>query len=248
MPTKRLSIQQVVVRIAIIISLAEFFIMQLLASIPYKAGSSLEALIDTVLLVAFSTPPIYVWVVKPFVNARDDALAQISHLAFTDPLTQLANRRLLTKHLEKIIAANVRHGTCGAVLLLDLDDFKHVNDAHGHDTGDAVLVEIARRLQTGIRAEDVVGRLGGDEFVVLAGRLDTDPQRARNSVTRIAESLIKLLSEPFVFEGQPLHIGASIGVRLLGPEALDTKSAISDADTALYRAKHAGKGCTAFFD
>jgi two-component system cell cycle response regulator len=248
MPAKLLSKKQVVVRIGIIICLAEFLIMQLLASISYEAERSLEALIDAVLLTALSTPPIYVWVVKPFVNARDEALAQISHLAFTDPLTQLANRRLLTEHLEKIIAGSIRHGMYGAVLLVDLDGFKHINDTHGHDAGDAVLIEVGNRLQTGVRAEDTIGRLGGDEFVVLASNLDSNPQLAHNKVARIAESLIGLLSEPCVFRGEPLHIGASIGVRLLGPEELDAKAAISDADTALYRAKRAGKGCAAFFE
>ena len=241
MPAKLLSKKQVVIRIGIIICLAEFLIMQLLASISYEAERSLEALIDAVLLAALSTPPIYVWVVKPFVNARDEALAQISHLAFTDPLTQLANRRLLTEHLEKLIAGSIRHGMYGALLLVDLDGFKHINDTHGHDAGDAVLIEIGKRLQTGVRAEDTIGRLGGDEFVVLTSNLDSNPQLARNKVARITESLIGLLSKPCVFRRETLHIGASIGVVPI----LDAETPLTDlmkaVDSACYVAKEKGR-------
>jgi diguanylate cyclase (GGDEF)-like protein len=181
-----------------------------------------------------SIPAIYIWVIKPFVHARDDALAQISHLALTDPLTQLANRRLISKHLGTIIAGRVRHKDYGAILLIDLDGFKPVNDDHGHDAGDALLVEIAARLRSIVRSEDVAGRLGGDEFVVLIYRLSADERIAHDMALRISENLIRMVNKPFDFNGKILQVGASIGIRLLGFEEMDTVAAMSEADIAMY--------------
>jgi diguanylate cyclase (GGDEF)-like protein len=245
---KLLTTKQVVIRIAVIISTAEILIMLVLGAIPHEASTYSEAVLDAVLLVVLSTPPIYIWVIKPFVIARDEALAQISHLAHVDPLTQLANRRLLSKHLEKAVAGIVRHKIYGALLLLDLDGFKPINDAHGHDAGDAVLVEIAKRMQSITRSEDIVARLGGDEFVALVSHLDVDERIARDKALRIAKKLIDLVNKPFDFNGKTLHVGASIGIRLLGFEELDTETAIRDTDIAMYRAKQAGKGCAVFFE
>ena len=111
---KPLTRKQVVVRIAIIISFAEFLIMLLLQVIPYGAGPYSEAVLDAALLAVLSIPAIYIWVIKPFVDARDKALAQVSRLALTDPVTQLANRRLISKHLGKLITGSVRHKDYGA--------------------------------------------------------------------------------------------------------------------------------------
>lgn len=245
---KLLTTKQVVIRIAAIISTAEILIMLVLGVIPHEANTYSEAVLDAVLLVVLSTPPIYIWVIKPFVIARDEALAQISHLAHVDPLTQLANRRLLSRHLEKTVAGIVRHKIYGALLLLDLDGFKPINDVHGHDAGDAVLVEIAKRMQSITRTEDVVARLGGDEFVVLISHLDVDERIAHDKASRIAKKLIGLVNKPFDFNGETLHVGASIGIRLLGFEELDAETAIRDADIAMYRAKQAGKGRAVFFE
>lgn len=245
---KLLTTKQVTVRIAIIISVAELLIMLVLGTIPHEASTYTEAVLDAALLVVLSTPAIYMWVIKPFVIARDEALAQISHLAHVDPLTRLANRRLLLKHVEKAVAGGVRHKDYGAVLLIDLDGFKPINDRHGHEAGDAVLVEIAERLRSIVRSEDVVGRLGGDEFVVLIHRLGADERVAREKALRIAEKLVNSVDVPFDFNGKTLHVGASIGIRLLGFEELDTETAIKEADIAMYRAKQAGGGCAAFFE
>ena len=129
--------KQVIVRIVTIISSAEFLVMLLLGIIPLEVSIYSEAVLDLALLALLSTPLIYIWVINPFVTARDEALDQFNHLAHTDPLTQLPNRRLLSTHLEKFIAGAVRHKVRGAALLMDLDGFKDVNDIHGHDAGDA---------------------------------------------------------------------------------------------------------------
>ena len=206
------------------------------------------AIINVAVLVGITTPLIYLLVIKPFIIARDLALAHINHLAHVDPLTQLANRRLVSKHLQKIIAGIVRHKVYGALLLLDLDGFKPINDAHGHDAGDAVLIEIAKRLQSISRSEDIVGRLGGDEFVVLINYLDVDKQIAQDKASRISQKLINRVSEPFYFNEKTLYVGASVGIRLLGIEELNADIAISEADIAMYRAKRAGKGCVISFE
>lgn len=231
-----------------IISSAELLIMLLLRVAPLETGSYAEAVLDTVLLAVFSTPAIYFWVIKPFVDVRDEALAQISHLALTDPVTQLANRRLISKHLGNTIAGCVRHRDYGAVLLIDLDGFKLVNDSYGHETGDAVLVGIAERLQSIVRSEDVVGRMGGDEFIILLEHLGADERIARDKVLRLAEKLINTINKPLEYNGKTLHVGASIGIRLLGFEEVDTETAMSEADIAMYRAKAAGRGCAVFFE
>ena len=157
------------------------------------------ALFNAVILVAITTPLIYLLVIKPFITAHDEALTKINQLAYIDPLTQLANRRFLSSHLEMTVSGVVRHQIYGALLLLDLDGFKSINDLYGHDAGDTVLIATAKRLQSITRAEDVVGRLGGDEFVVLIDHLDNDERIAHDKVSRITTKLINKLNSPIEF-------------------------------------------------
>lgn len=232
--------KQIFIRIAIIIAVVEMLIMMALGHIPHHAGFFSEAIIDVALLVILSSPMIYIWAIKPFIDARGEALSQLRHMAHIDPLTNLANRRLFLTLLEKALASASRHTDYGALLLIDLDNFKHVNDNYGHEAGDALLIEVAERLQSKVRAEDVVGRLGGDEFVVLIHRLGPDEQMARKRAFRIADSLLKTLDSPFEFGGTTLRCGASIGIRLLGFKGLDADEALRGADIAMYRAKEDG--------
>ena len=197
---------------------------------------------------SMSIPLIYVWVIKPFVTARDEALAQVNHLAHTDPLTNLPNRRMLARHFDKFMAGSLRRKLYGAVLLMDLDGFKLINDKYGHDAGDGVLVEIAERIMSITRMEDVAARLGGDEFIILISQLDSDEQTARDVAWRIADKLINLVNQPIMFEGKALHVGASIGIRLIGLEELESETAIREADAAMYNAKQAGRGCAVFHE
>jgi two-component system, cell cycle response regulator len=243
-----LSTKQVIIRIAAIIASAEFLIMLLLTTLPVEMNRYAEAVLDVLLLAVMSTPAIYTWVIKPYVTARDDALEQIRHLAFTDPLTQLANRRHLLQHLERVTASCIRHKIYGALLLIDLDGFKLVNDEYGHDAGDAVLIEIAIRFISSIRSEDVVSRLGGDEFVVLVDHLDTDKKIAQTKAMHIAEKIISLADTPIEFKNNYLQIGASIGICMLGFEKQDGEATLRKADIAMYRAKKTGKGRAAFSD
>lgn len=243
-----LTTKQVIVRIVSIVSSVELLIMLFFGLVPLGLSVKSIAIFDILLLALFSTPLIYLWVIGPFVTARDEALDQISHLAHTDPLTQLPNRRLVLVDLEKFMAEIIRHKFCGAVLLLDLDGFKVVNDVHGHDAGDEVLIEIAKRLQSTTRFEDVAGRLGGDEFFILIRHLDTDEGIARDFALRVANKLIEVVKKPIDFNGTTINVNTSIGIRLLGFEKLDTKTAIREADIALYRAKQTGRGRAVIFE
>jgi len=248
---KRLTIKQVIVRIAIITSIVELFFMLTLKHSSLVRDNIAEHFIapfNAAILIAITTPLIYFLVIKPFIIAHDEVLAKINHLAYSDPLTQLANRRFFLRHLEMAVSSTVRHKIYGALLLLDLDGFKLINDTHGHDAGDAVLVEIAKRLQSITRTEDVVGRLGGDEFVVLIDYLDVDKGIAHDKVSRITTKLINHINNPIDLNGKMLHVGVSIGIRLLSFEKVEAETAISEADIALYRAKQAGRGCAVFFE
>jgi two-component system cell cycle response regulator len=238
--------KQIAIRIAVIISAAELFIMLMLETLPVGIDPKTVALIDTASLVILSIPSLYFWVIHPFVNARDEALSRIRQMALTDSLTQLANRRLILEHLGKIIAGCSRHKEYAAILLLDLDEFKLINDRHGHEAGDAVLIEIARRLRSTIRANDVVGRQGGDEFIILLDRLGAELQITRENVSQFANKLIKMINMPIHYKSLALHVGVSIGIRLLGFEHVDSETAIAEADSAMYNAKKAGKGRAVF--
>lgn len=175
------------------------------------------------------------------------AHAQIHHLAYHDPLTNLPNRALLMDRLVQQIALHKRHDLRGALLFLDLDHFKHINDSLGHPVGDAVLKMITARLEASIRQEDTVARLGGDEFVVLLTGLSGRRSEVTRHVRQIAEKLRTLLAEPMMFEGNRLHVTPSIGMALL-PDHGDTPAdLLKRADIALYRAKAAGRNAIQLF-
>lgn len=207
----------------------------------FKVNVYAEAATDILALALLSTPLIVILVVNPFVKARDDAIQRLNDLAETDPLTGLPNRRSIDTELHKYIAGAVRHEFYGALLLIDLDKFKLINDAYGHDAGDKVLVEIANRLRSRVRVDEVAGRLGGDEFILLINNLGTDENVARKTVLRVAEQLLALLSMPVNYNDNEFSVGASIGIRLFGFDEIEAEAVIKDADKAMYQAKEADK-------
>jgi len=237
-PTKK----NIIIRITAIIALVELAIMLGFANLTFDIGVYAEAILDVIVLVILSTPMIYIWIIKPYVVARDNAIYQMTHMAYHDSLTQLANRRLLIEYLEKLISRFVREKSYGALLFIDLDGFKVINDKNGHDAGDATLIEVAKRLNSIVRNEDIVSRVGGDEFVVVLSQLDTDEQQVNSEALMIAERILKGLNKEIHFKNTSLQIDASIGLRLLTPEKISAESALKDADIAMYRAKKAGKG------
>jgi len=172
------------------------------------------------------------------VDGLDAARARMEHQALHDALTGLPNRRYLDDHLGRAIAAAARNGETLAVLHLDLDGFKAVNDTLGHAAGDAVLAAAAKGMQASLRAADFLARVGGDEFVVVVPVV-----RSVEGLGALADRLIERLEEPIPFEGQPCRIGVSIGIALAPPaEAPSPARLLNNADVALYAAKHAGKG------
>ena len=232
-----LSVGQVVARVVLIISIAEIFIMLSISQLTLTISPVTVAFLDGLMLLVLSTGPIFFWVVRPFAHAHEEASKQIGHLAYHDPLTDLPNRRMLFEHLERALAACARHRNYSAVMLLDLDGFKQINDDHGHDMGDYFLRQIAEALQGSKRKEDIVARLGGDEFVILAQQLGTSRDDAEIKARAISTKLQRATLEPVKFEDQELQVGCSIGVRLLGPRRISAAQAIREADIAMYGAK-----------
>ena len=171
---------------------------------------------------------------------------EIRQLAFFDPLTQLPNRRLLQDRLGRVLATRRRHGGYGALMFLDLDNFKPLNDTHGHAVGDLLLVEVARRLTACVRETDTIARFGGDEFIVLLEDLDEDRARAIEDAEQIAHQILSQLAQPYRIKGADgttaidHRCTVSIGLALLDGEA-DEEDALRRADTAMYGAKEDGR-------
>ncbi|WP_296749761.1 EAL domain-containing protein [Thiobacillus sp.] len=176
------------------------------------------------------------------------AEAEIERLAYHDALTELPNRVLFLDRLTQALAAARRNRRYGAVLFVDLDQFKRINDVHGHAMGDAVLREVARRLAFYLRQEDTVARLGGDEFVIMLPDLATNPEDAGALVMAVAEKIRSALENPVSIGGQEYLATASIGVTLFPKEAESVDDLMREADTAMYRAKERGRNALAYFE
>ena len=182
------------------------------------------------------------------ITKRKEAEEQIQHLAFYDPLTQLPNRRLLLDRLQQALATCTRSGHEGALLFIDLDDFKTLNDTLGHDIGDLLLQEVAQRLVTCIREGDTVARLGGDEFVLMLEDLSENPQEAAIQAETVGEKILNSLNHIYRLAGGEHHSTPSIGVTLFGNQRDTVEELLKRADLAMYQAKAAGRNTLRFFD
>lgn len=168
-------------------------------------------------------------------TSRKNNEERIKHLAFHDALTNLPNRYLFLDRLTIVLAHAARHGEKVAVLFLDLDRFKDVNDTLGHAAGDQLLQEVGRRITACIRDEDTVARMGGDEFTVLLPNIEIE------GVKDVAGRILHVFSLPFLIEGQELYISSSIGIEVASDQALDAETILRHADLAMYKAKENGK-------
>jgi diguanylate cyclase (GGDEF)-like protein/PAS domain S-box-containing protein len=175
---------------------------------------------------------------------------QVRQLAFYDELTLLPNRRLLNDRLSQVLAACKRGKCFGALMFLDLDNFKSLNDAHGHEVGDQLLVEVARRLKETVRAVDTVARFGGDEFVVVLGQLGADEDRSNSMACSVAEKIRATLAAPYRLtikgRGAPdfvvqHHSSASIGIVAFDDPEMCKAVILQRADAAMYQAKESGR-------
>jgi len=177
------------------------------------------------------------------IRERKEAEERIRHMAHHDSLTGLPNRRMFMDRLVQVLARSKRDGTTVAVLCLDLDRFKHVNDLGGHAAGDELLRQVAKRLGESTRTEDTAARLGGDEFAVIqVGVAHPDGPGI------MAERMVKAIGKPFDLGGQQTMIGTSIGIALHPGDGEEGEDLVRAADTALYRAKEAGRGTFRFFE
>ena len=182
------------------------------------------------------------------VTALRRASAEIESLAFYDPLTNLPNRRLLMDRMQQLIAASVRSGQYGALLFLDLDHFKTLNDTMGHEVGDLLLQQVAERLKACVRREDTVARLGGDEFVVMLHELSTRSEEAAAQARRVGEKILRMLNVPYTLGGNAHHSTPSIGATLMGGTPQSSVDLLKEADIAMYQVKSQGRNALCFFD
>lgn len=176
------------------------------------------------------------------------AAAEIENLAFYDPLTGLPNRRLLLDRLGQACAWEMTEGTLGAVLFIDLDHFKTLNDSMGHEVGDQLLQQVARRLEGCVRGSDMVARLGGDEFVVMLLGLPGDSARATEQVRRVGEKIVGVLAQPFHLGRQTHHGSCSMGATLFGGVLQTAAEVLKQADIAMYQVKAQRGNALCFFD
>jgi diguanylate cyclase (GGDEF)-like protein/PAS domain S-box-containing protein len=190
------------------------------------------------------------------ITAAKRVQAQIYRLAFYDPLTNLPNRRLLTDRMHQSLAACKRSGKFAALMVLDLDNFKPLNDAHGHAAGDLLLVDVAQRIKSCVREVDTVARFGGDEFVVLVQDLSSVRSTSKELVAAIAEKIRLLLAQPYQMQVEAPgggasrwvehHCAASVGVTIYDDRAIDATDLLKRADQAMYQAKQAGRNRVCF--
>ncbi|QDZ28965.1 EAL domain-containing protein [Noviherbaspirillum sp. UKPF54] len=183
------------------------------------------------------------------ITTRKNADAQIRNLAFFDPLTSLPNRRLLTDRVTQALAASARNGHHGALMLIDLDHFKTLNDTLGHDVGDQLLIQVAQRLTASVRECDTVARLGGDEFVVMLQDLSGEEATAAMQIETVVEKILAALGQPYPLKGVEggYRNTPSIGISQFRGHDEPFDVLLKQADIALYKAKEAGRNTSRFY-
>jgi diguanylate cyclase (GGDEF)-like protein/PAS domain S-box-containing protein len=186
--------------------------------------------------------------IRTDITTRKKSEHEIQQLAFYDPLTNLPNRRLLMDRLQHTLNLNIRNDRHGAVIFIDLDNFKALNDTKGHGVGDLLLIEVANRLKACVREEDTVARLGGDEFVLLLENLSTSHKDAMVNAERVAEKILRELNRPYLLKTLEHHSSPSIGIALFCEKNSSVEDLIMNADTAMYQAKNAGRNSVRFYD
>ncbi|KFI07570.1 bifunctional diguanylate cyclase/phosphodiesterase [Massilia sp. BSC265] len=213
-----------------------------------KAGEAFWAEMEMVPFASDGGRSTHWVVVGRDITERRNSAKAIHHLAFYDVLTGLPNRRLFTERLDALVDARNAGGALGAVLFIDLDNFKYVNDARGHATGDALLRSAAERLVATVRARDTVARLGGDEFVILLNDLGDDPDTAAAAALKVAHKVQAVLGEEVTIDDHVYRSTGSIGVALPLRAGQTAHDLLREADTAMYQAKASGRNGVALFE
>ena len=182
------------------------------------------------------------------ISERKQAEKRIEELAFYDSLTHLPNRTLLFDRLSQSMAQSQRNETFGAVLFIDLDNFKTLNDTLGHDKGDLLLIQVAERLRTSVREGDTVSRFGGDEFVVVLENLDGSEESVASQTKMVATKMLVALSQPYQLQDICHRSTASIGATLFRGREITIEEMLKQADLAMYKSKNSGRNTLSFFD
>jgi diguanylate cyclase (GGDEF)-like protein/PAS domain S-box-containing protein len=182
-----------------------------------------------------------IWMARDITDRKEKEL-EIKQLAFYDPLTNLPNRRLLMDRLEHTIKSVKRNKKIAALIFIDLDDFKLVNDSIGHSGGDMLLCQVSKKLQYTLRDSDTLSRIGGDEFVILLEGSESDRQLMINEAHRVCERIIESLEQPMSIKSKSVVISASLGITLIEGNTNTADSVLGSADNAMYKAKKMGKG------
>lgn len=242
---KGLSAFTICTRILAVIVLVELLALQITIFVLGEPDWE-KVLIASLVVILFATPMIYFWVARPMSVAYKDLLDAMRSLAYQDPLTELPNRRHLEAHLEGALSYMKRSGQLVAVIYLDLDGFKPINDTYGHEFGDRLLIHVADRLRRLTRTEDLVFRIGGDEFVMLIQNLGTDEKKSRDRMQVIADKLLEAVAAPYEIESRTVSVTCSIGVALASSLGNQVSMILHAADTAMYDAKRAGKNRIVF--
>ncbi|MDP2152772.1 MAG: diguanylate cyclase [Methylotenera sp.] len=213
----------------------------------HKNGHQLVVESHWTLMLDPSGKPKSIFSINADITMRTRAEEEIRKLAFYDPLTSLPNRRLLLDRVQQALSSARRKKQFGAVIFIDLDNFKQLNDTLGHDKGDILLKEVAKRLKLCVRDGDTVARLGGDEFVILIEDLTVDLNQAKSYVTMIGEKVLHTLNEAFDFDGY-LHISTpSMGVAMFNKDSNSVDDILKQADIAMYQSKRAGRNRLSFY-
>ncbi|MCR4265519.1 bifunctional diguanylate cyclase/phosphodiesterase [Nitratireductor sp. ZSWI3] len=177
------------------------------------------------------------------ITERHKAQAQVAYMARHDTLTDLPNRLMMRERLEEILISSADGGLATAVMCVDLDNFKGINDTLGHPTGDALLRAVASRIRSTVRESDCIARLGGDEFVIVQGHL-----KEREQASSLAKRLIQVIEEPYLIDGHQVLAGASVGITITSTGAEEADDLLMQADVALYQAKADGRGVFRFYE
>lgn len=268
---KRLSVllntpARVTIAVGLIVLVGEFLVMALIESVhdvTLLTDPFLEKLVfkfvDPIALTAIISPALYLLIYRPLnqQSALERQLDELRHdrdedkikrLAFYDPLTGLANRQLLLDRLHQAFTFSARSGREGALLFIDLDQFKDINDTLGHAIGDLLLQQTAQRLQACMREGDTVARLGGDEFVVMLEDLSRRPIDAATQTEAVGEKILATLGQPYRLATHEYRSTVSIGATLFSDHGNSGEELLKRADIAMYQAKQAGRNALRFFN
>jgi diguanylate cyclase (GGDEF)-like protein/PAS domain S-box-containing protein len=217
-------------------------------SIRRQDSSTVDIEVRWTLITDVDNQPHSILSISNDITQRKATEREIQKLAFYDPLTQLPNRQLLIDRLQHALATSARNGQGGALLFIDLDHFKTLNDTLGHDKGDLLLQQAALRLSACVRHMDTVARLGGDEFVVMLENLGDNPQAIGEQARRVGEKILQALSQPYQLDGHEHQSTSSIGIAPFSHAPNSVGELLKQADIAMYQAKAAGRNTLGFFD